>query len=129
MMGGGSANGTNKRAERCLAFVKLATWSGSVMLAGTVATFCFVLSNPTWMWKSGIVELQEMAIPQLKSQLHLGMTKEEVMRIMGGLPCGGAGAKRWDDSILYSYNVNSWYNRGLDLTFRNDRLVEIFEYD
>lgn len=128
-MSGRSTGGMNNQIGHRLAFLKLSMLIGCVALGGAVAICCFVLSNPTRMWKSGIVELQEMAMPRLKSQLRIGMTKNDVTRIMGGLPHGGAGVKQWNGSVLYSYNVNSWYNRGLDLTFHNDRLVEIFEYD
>ena len=76
---------------------------------------------PTWAWKSRWVELQEPAIPHLMKRLYIGMTFEKLVEVMGP-PTGGRDG-------LHSYNVNSWYNRGIDVTVSNGVVVSIFEYD
>ena len=81
---------------------------------------------PTWAWKSRWVELQEPAIPHLLNRLNIGMTVEELVEVMGR-PTGGPPDPLRDG--IYSYNVNSWYKRGIDVTISNGVVVSIFEYD
>lgn len=81
---------------------------------------------PTWAWKSRWVELQEPAIPHLMKRLYIGMTFEELVEVMGR-PTGKPPGPVRDG--MHSYNVNSWYNRGIDVTVSNGVVVSIFEYD
>jgi hypothetical protein len=77
---------------------------------------------PTWAWKSGWAALQEPAIPHLLNRLHVGMTYEELVEVMG----------RPHDPVLdgiHSFNVNTWYNRGIDVTVSNGVVTSVFEYD
>jgi hypothetical protein len=72
--------------------------------------------------------MQEAAIPHLKKRLHIGMTYNEMVEVMGEPPAPGRRVER-DQQEFYSYNVNSWYNRGIDITLKDGRIINIFEYD
>jgi hypothetical protein len=56
------------------------------------------------------------------SKLHVGMTYEELVEVMGRPPHPVRDG-------LHSYNVNSWYNSGIDVTVSNGVVVSIFRYD
>jgi len=77
-------------------------------------------------WKSGWLALQEPAIPHVMKRLHVGMTYGELVEVMG-MPSG------WNEQPLHdgihSYNVDSWYNRGIDVTLSNGVVVSVFEYN
>ena len=79
---------------------------------------------PSMAWKSRWPYLQEPAIEHLKKKLYVGMPYEEMVEIMGEVQ-----GVRGGESTTYSYNVNSWYNRGLDILVKNGCVVGIFEYD
>ena len=90
-----------------------------------VAVLELLPSNaPSIAWKSRLACLQEPAIKHLKKKLHIGMTYEEMVAVMGKTSGVGDG-----NSVTYSYNVNFGFNRGLDITVKNGSVVEIFEYD
>ena len=72
--------------------------------------------------------MQEAAIPYLKKRLHIGMTYKEMVGVMGE-PDGPGRQMQKDGREFYSYNVNSWYNRGIDITLKEGRIIDIFEYD
>ena len=83
---------------------------------------------PSLAWRTRCPDLQEAAIPHLKERLHIGMTYDEMVEVMGE-PAGSRRQVRKDQREFYSYNVNSWYNRGIDITLKDGRIVDIFEYD
>ena len=103
-------------------------WFCCAAIVVAIVPCCSVSKDPTLMWKSGNPRLQERSIPMLMAKLQLGMTEEEVWKVMGEPPPGPRPA-RSDGRVEYSFNVNSWYNRGLDLSFRDGRLVRVDEYD
>ena len=62
-------------------------------------------------------------------RLYVGMTYEEMVEVMGK-PNGGAGRVFYKDGLeFYSYNVNFGFNRGIDITLQNGKVISIFEYD
>ena len=83
---------------------------------------------PGTAWRTRWPDMQEMAIPHLMKRLNIGMTYDEMTDVMG-LPEGRKRKIQKDGVELYSYNVNSWYNRGIDITLKDGRIVNIFEYD
>ena len=83
---------------------------------------------PSLAWRTRCPDMQEAAIPYLKERLHIGMTYDEMVEVMGDPPAPGRRIRR-DQQEFYSYNVNSWYNRGIDITLKDGRIVDIFEYD
>ena len=100
-----------------------------VAVAGWVAWKALPSIAPTFAWRTKCPSLQEPAIRHLMKRLYVGMTYEEMVEVMGK-PDGGLGRTvQKDGTEFYSYNVNSWYNRGIDITLKNGRVVRIFEYD
>lgn len=83
---------------------------------------------PSLAWRTRCPDMQEAAIPYLKERLHIGMTYDEMVEVMGDPPAPGRRIRR-DQQEFYSYNVNSWYNRGIDITLKDGRIIDIFEYD
>ena len=83
---------------------------------------------PSLAWRTRCPCLQEAAIPHLKKRLHVGMTYDEMVEVMGE-PAGPGRQLLNDRQEFYSYNVNSWYNRGIDITLTDGRIISIFEYD
>lgn len=79
-------------------------------------------------WRTRWPDMQEMAIPYLMERLHVGMTYDEMVEVMGE-PDGTGRKLQEGGREFYSYNVNSWYNRGIDLTLKDGRIVDIFVYD
>ena len=102
-------------------------WAIIVLLAiGTVVILPVVA--PSLAWRTRCPDMQEAAIPYLKERLHIGMTYDEMVEVMGDPPAPGRRIRR-DQQEFYSYNVNSWYNRGIDITLKDGRIIDIFEYD
>ena len=100
---------------------------GIVFLAiGTLVILPVVA--PSLAWRTRCPDMQEAAIPHLKKRLHIGMTYNEMVRVMGE-PDGPGRQLQKDGREFYSYNVNSWYNRGIDITLKEGRIIDIFEYD
>ena len=83
---------------------------------------------PSLAWRTRCPDMQEAAITHLKKRLHIGMTYNEMVEVMGEPPAPGRRLRR-DQQEFYSYNVNSWYNRGIDITLKDGRIIDIFEYD
>ena len=83
---------------------------------------------PSLAWQTRWPDMQEMAIPRLMKRLHIGMTYDEMTDVMG-LPDGTRRNIQKNGMEFYSYNVNSWYNRGIDITLKDGRITKIFEYD
>ena len=96
--------------------------------------FAFILLEmipsmvPTFAWRTRWPYLQEPAIRHLVERLHVGMTYEEVVDIMGS-PDNPNSTPDHYGRIVYSYNVNFGFNRGIDVYMKDGRVVEIFEYD
>lgn len=86
------------------------------------------VAAPSLAWRTRCPDMQEAAIPHLKKRLHIGMTYNEMVEVMGEPPAPGRRILR-DQQEFYSYNVNSWYNRGIDITLKDGRIIDIFEYD
>ena len=100
---------------------------GIVFLAiGTLVILPVVA--PSLAWRTRCPDMQEAAIPHLKKRLHIGMTYNEMVEVMGE-PDGAGRHLQKDGREFYSYNVNSWYNRGIDITLKGGRIIDIFEYD
>ena len=86
------------------------------------------VAAPSLAWRTRCPDMQEAAITHLKKRLHIGMTYNEMVEVMGEPPAPGRRLRR-DQQEFYSYNVNSWYNRGIDITLKDGRIIDIFEYD
>ena len=100
---------------------------GIVFLAiGTLVILPVVA--PSLAWRTRCPDLQEAAISHLMERLHIGMTYDEMVAVMGEPPAPGR-RLRSDQQEFYSYNVNSWYNRGIDIWLKDGRIIKIFEYD
>lgn len=81
----------------------------------------------SWLWSSGDPDCQEMAIPKLMKQIKVGMSPEEVSRLFGVTI---APARPYMGGCeIQSFNVNSWYNRGIDVIYTNGFVRKTFEYD
>ena len=100
--------------------------AASLVAAIFVVAKCLPACAPTLAWKSGWLALQEPAIPHLMKRLHVGMTYGELVGVMG-MPPELDGQPLHDG--IHSYNVDSWYNRGIDVTLSNGVVVSVFEYD
>ena len=100
---------------------------GIVFLAiGTLVILPVVAASLAW--RTRCPDMQEAAIPHLKKRLHIGMTYNEMVEVMGE-PGGSGRQLQKDGREFYSYNINSWYNRGIDITLKEGRIIDIFEYD
>ena len=108
------------RARRAVALLFLS-------LAGAVTIACVVPHVPRWLWQSENPDLQEMAIPLLMKQIKIGMRPDAVARLFGetnavpNIRIGGRGC--------LSYNVNSWYNTGIDIEFANGVVSDAHEFN
>ena len=98
-----------------------------LLLVGFVLTVCVIPHIPRWLWQSKNPDLQEIAIPFLMKQIKVGMRPDEVARLFGETNaclraqndgCGGL-----------SYNVNSWYNTGIDIGFTNGVVSNVYEFN
>lgn len=98
-----------------------------LFLAGSVSMACVLPHVPRWLWQSKNPGLQEMAIPFLMRQIKDGMRPGEVARLFGETnACLDVG---YDGRGRLSFNVNSWYNTGIDVGFANDVVRDAHEYD
>ena len=99
----------------------------SFLLAGVAATVYVTPHIPRWLWQSKNPDLQELAIPFLMRQIKVGMSPDEVARLFGetnaclNVQNNGCGC--------LSYNVNSWYNTGIDIGFTNGVVSVVCEYN
>lgn len=83
---------------------------------------------PSFAWKTKMPSLQEPAIQYLMKRLYIGMPYEEMVLIMGPPP--GYSPYRDRDGVSFiSYNVNFGFNRGIDISIKDGKIISIFEYD
>ena len=100
-----------------------------IVVAGWCALKVLPTIAPAFAWRTGWSYLQEPAIRHLMKRLYVGMTYEEMVEVMGK-PNGGAGRFiKKDGQEFYSYNVNFGFNRGIDISLQNGKVISIFEYD
>ena len=98
-----------------------------LFLADSVSIACVLPHIPRWLWKSKNPDLQEIAIPFLMRQIKVGMRPDEVARLFGETnACLDVGK---DGRGRLSFNVNSWYNTGIDIGFTNGVVSDAHEYD
>lgn len=95
---------------------------------GVVALGFLPVVAPGLAWRTRWPYMQEMSIPHLMKRLHIGMTYDEMIDVMG-LPEGTRRNIQKDGSEFYSYNVNSWYNCGIDVTLKDGRITYVLEYN
>ncbi len=100
----------------------------AVLILVVVALGLLPVVAPGIAWRTRCSDMQEMAIPHLMKRLHIGMTYDEMTDLMG-LPEGVRRNIQKDGMEFYSYNVNSWYNCGIDITLKDERITDIFEYN
>ena len=60
-------------------------------------------------------------------QIKVGMTPDEVSRLFG--VSKAPPSPYMGGCEMQSYNVNSWYNRGIDIVYTNGIVYEVREYD
>lgn len=102
----------------------LLAFASIVVATAVLAVPCLPAS---WLWRSGFPEWQELAIPTLMNQIRVGMNPEEVARLFG--VSKPPPSPYMGGSELQSFNVNSWYNRGIDVVYTNGFVREAREYD
>ena len=86
---------------------------------------------PQTAWTYGSPILQGFAAKTLASRIQPGMPYDEVYAVLGNGALHGErlkGRKPRDGEII-SFNVRSWYNNGLDITFTNGVVASVFYYD
>ena len=95
---------------------------------GVVALGFLPVAAPGLAWRTRCPYIQEMSIPHLMNRLHVGMTYDEMIDVMG-LPEGTRRNIQKDGTEFYSYNVNSWYNCGIDVSLKDGRITGVSEYN
>ena len=103
-------------------------FSVAFITLGVVAFGFLPLAAPGLAWRTRCPYMQEMAIPHLMKRLHIGMTYDEMINVMG-LPGETKRNIQKDGTESYSYNVNSWYNCGIDVTLKDGRITGVSEYN
>ena len=103
-------------------------FSVAFITLGVVAFEFLPLAAPGLAWRTRCPYMQEMAIPHLMKRLHIEMTYDEMINVMG-LPGETKRNIQKDGTESYSYNVNSWYNCGIDVTLKDGRITGVSEYN
>jgi hypothetical protein len=98
-----------------------------LLLAGFVVTLCVMPHIPRWLWQSRNPDLQELAIPFLMKQIKVGMRSDEVARLFG--ETNACLNVQNDGHGCLSYNVDSWYNTGIDIGFTNGVVSNVQEFN
>ena len=86
---------------------------------------------PEWAWQHGTADMQRSAAQVLITRIKPGMTFQEVLGILGP---GSADWPRIKSLQLapeqtVGFNVRANYNNGIDVGFRDGRVVSTFYYD
>ena len=97
------------------------------LMALGIVTYVVPCLPVRWLWRSGNPDWQELAIPVLMQQIKVGMSPDEVSRLFGVSKVPPR--PYMNGCETQSYNVNSWYNRGIDIIYTNGFVREVFEYD
>ena len=98
-----------------------------LLLAGFVVTLCVMPHIPRWLWQSRNPDLQELATPFLMKQIKVGMRSDEVARLFG--ETNACLNVQNDGHGCLSYNVDSWYNTGIDIGFTNGVVSNVQEFN
>ena len=98
-----------------------------LLFVGFVLTVCVMPHIPRWLWQSKNPDLQEMAIPLLMRQIKVGMRPDEVVRLFG--ETNAFLNVQNDGHGCLSYNVDSWYNTGIDIGFTNGVVSNVYEFN
>ena len=98
-----------------------------LLLVGFMLTVFMMPHIPRWLWQSKNPDVQEIAIPLLMMQIKVGMRPDEVARLFGET---NACLNVHNDGHGYlSYNVNSWYNTGIDIEFTHGVVSNVYEFN
>ncbi len=86
---------------------------------------------PEWAWQHGTPDMQRSAAQVLVTRIKPGTTFQEVLGILGP---GSADWPRLKNLQLapeqtVGFNVRANYNNGIDVGFRDGRVVSTFYYD
>ncbi|MBP6602757.1 MAG: hypothetical protein KA250_13185, partial [Verrucomicrobiales bacterium] len=88
-------------------------------------------SNPVWAWNHGSPEMQRVAAQKLAGMIEPGSDLKEVIDLIG--PGSLGWPERFDRDYsgesAIGFNVRSWYNNGLDIHYRDGRVVGVSYYD
>ena len=98
-----------------------------LLLVGFMLTVFMMPHIPRWLLQSKNPDLQEIAIPLLMKQIKVGMRPDEVARLFG--ETNACLNVRYDGHGCLSYNVNSWYNTGIDIGFTNGIVSDVHEFN
>ena len=98
-----------------------------LLFAGFVVIVYVMPHIPRWLWQSKNPDLQEIAIPFLMKQIKFGMRPDEVARLFG--ETNACLNVQYDGHGCLSYNVNSWYNTGIDIGFTNGVVSDVHEFN
>ena len=98
-----------------------------LLLVGFVLTVCAMPHIPRWLWQSKNPDLQEIAIPFLMKQIKIGMKPGDVAWLFG--ETNACLNVQNDGCGILSYNVNSWYNTGMDIRFTNGVVSKVYEFN
>ena len=108
-------------------------WLGLIVGIVLITLFKCILDAipliaPSFAWRTKWAYLQLPAIEHLMRRLHVGMTSEEMVDVMG-TPDGMDANPPSDASGVYSYNVNFDFNCGIDIHLEKGRIISIMEYN
>jgi hypothetical protein len=88
-------------------------------------------SFPEWAWRHGTAEMQRFAAQTLIFRIQTGMSFPEVLEILGPDSAGWPRLKthqlQFDGAV--GFKVRAGINNGIDVGFRNGRVVSVFYYD
>jgi len=101
----------------------------AIALLIAAAGACYLA--PKLAWRYGTPEMQRYAAQVLIHRIQPGMTYAEVVEILG------KGSSEWPalkerklgPEETVSFNVRSWYNNGVDVYFRNGKVISTSYYD
>lgn len=86
---------------------------------------------PKWSWRYGTSKMQRTAAMVLIKQITLGMSFNEAFEVLGP-GCGDWPSiknRKLRPEETVGFNVRANYNNGIDVGFRDGRVVTTFYYD
>ena len=90
-----------------------------------------VQTSPEMAWRYGTPEMQRYAAQMLVKDIKPGMTSHQVFDILAPGSSGWPIQKRvpLQHEAIIGFNVRAGYNNGIEVGFRNGRVVNVVYYD